>query len=56
MRYVLEFGFVLGVGLDAEGRSEDELADSCAEARKKGVEGLQALAEVMMVMGQLQAR
>ena len=43
MRDVLEFGLVFGVGLDAEGGGEDELADGCAEAGEEGVEGLGGL-------------
>jgi hypothetical protein len=42
VRDALETSLVLGVGLDAEGRREDELADAGAEAGKEGVEGLLA--------------
>lgn len=40
VRDALELGLVLWVGLDAEGRCEDELADAGAEARQEGVERL----------------
>lgn len=40
MAHGLEFGFVLGIRLDAEGGGEDELADRGAEAGEECVEGL----------------
>lgn len=42
MRNALKVGLVLRVGLDAERRCEDELADAGAEAGEEGVERLLA--------------
>ena len=40
LRHTLEFVFVLGVRLDAEGGSKDELTDCGAEAGEESVKGL----------------
>lgn len=40
VRDALELGLVLGVGLHAEGGSQDELADAGTEAGQESVEGL----------------
>lgn len=40
VRDALKLGLVLGVGLHAEGGSQDELADAGAESGQESVEGL----------------